>query len=95
MKKLISIFVTLLFFALAAVFTLQITQDDANADFSLSEVAIMALADEDGGGDDCEMYPHPENPDAIWNARNRFLISGCRKSCDSVCNLEGGGFWPW
>ena len=55
MKKYIAFIATLLFFACVTVFTMQMKQDDANADLSLTEkVSIMANAGDGGDGDEDE-----------------------------------------
>ena len=48
MRKFLTFFATLLFFASVTVFTLPMLQNDANADLSLTEkVTIMAKAEDD------------------------------------------------
>ena len=77
MKKLISIFVTLLFFASVTVFTLPMMQNDANADLSLTEkVTIMANAG-DGNGDE-EGYVCFQHYQGTWiGGWHRYLCDTC------------------
>ena len=89
MKKLISIFVTLLFFASVTVFTLPMMQDDANADLSLTEkVTIMANAGDGGNGDE----DPPDSCDAGGSNSTGcgigITVKGTGYSCNINCDEE-------
>ena len=80
MKKLISIFATLLFFASVTVFTLPMMQNDANADLSLTEkVTIMANAGDGGGGNGDNPCPDGDSWECwfILEFNDCFLAYGC------------------
>ena len=66
MKKILGIIITLLFFASVTVFTLPMMQDDGNADFTLSDIAIMAQAD--------ELDPGPMAP-CWWQFKKRWIYN--------------------
>ncbi len=67
MKKYIAFIATFLFFACVTVFTMQMTQDDGNADLTLTEkVTIMANAGDGGDGDEDEGGGQANLCDEIW-----------------------------
>jgi len=82
MKKYIAFIATLLFFACVTVFTMQMKQDDANADLSLTEkVTIMANAGDGNGDEDNAPCYHHYNPS--------WIIGWYRVICQP-CLLEKG-----
>ena len=87
MKKYIAFIATFLFFACVTVFTMQMTQDDANADLTLTEkVTIMANAGDGGDGDEDSECPGGYCEQS-WNGS--WCYACCPEGKDARCNNKG------